>query len=156
MTGLLLASVLVATSAPLSANLSLAAMVLAAILLTVGAWLAVGKRYEAHRWVQTGAVCLNAVPVLAWMIRAFVRWVLPGLGANIGKTPYAVTTLHAVVGAIGVVLGVFVMLRGNELVPKRLRFTGYKPWMRASYALYVLGTLTGVITYLVVYVFGWT
>jgi uncharacterized membrane protein YozB (DUF420 family) len=57
-----------------------------------------------------------------------------------------------VVGAIGLVLGLFVVLRGNELVPKSLRFANYKLFMRASYALYMLATLVGVIVYVIVYV----
>jgi uncharacterized membrane protein len=43
------------------------------------------------------------------------------------------------------------VLRGNELVPRRLRFTDYKRFMRASYGLYLLGTLTGVILFVVAY-----
>ena len=69
-------------------------------------------------------------------------------------TPYAVNTAHAVVGAVALVFGVFVALRGNELVPHALKFRNYKPFMRGAYALYMLGTLTGVITYVVLYVTG--
>ena len=139
------------TKAPFGTKASLITMVLAAVLFTIGWRLAVSKHFEAHRWVQTAAVCLNAVPVLAWMIRFFVLYVLPEIPAKLGERTYAVTTVHALVGMIGVTLGVFVDLRGNELVPARLRFSNYKLFMRSSYALYMLGTLTGVIVYVVVY-----
>lgn len=138
--------------APLGAKLSLVAMVLAAVLFTIGWRLAVSKRFEAHRWVQTAAVCLNAIPVLAWMIRSFVKYIVPELPARLGQRSYAVTTVHALVGAIGLVFGVFVMLRGNELVPARLRFTNYKRFMRSAYALYMLATALGVIVYINAYV----
>ena len=52
------------------------------------------------------------------MIRSFVLNVLPQIPAKLGQSAYAVATVHAVVGVIGVVLGVFVVLRGNELVPQ--------------------------------------
>ncbi len=139
------------TTASFGADLSLAFMLLAAVLFTIGWRLAARKNYEAHRWVQTAAVCLNAVLVLAWMIRRFLLWVLPEIPSKLGQASYAVTTVHAVVGLLGVVLGVFVVLRGNELVPKRFRFTNYKLFMRSSYALYMLATLMGVIVYVVVY-----
>lgn len=126
-------------------------MVLAAVLFTIGWRLAVRKRYEAHRWVQTSAVALNAVVVAAWMIRSFVLYVLPAIPAKLAHGSYAVATVHAFVGAIGLVLGVFVALRANELVPRRLRFKDYKRFMRASYALYLLGTLTGAILFVVAY-----
>ena len=60
-------------------------------------------------------------------------------------------TVHACVGVVAFVLGVFVVLRASELVPRRLRFTNYKRFMRASYALYLLATLTGVVLFVVAY-----
>ena len=138
----------------LGADISLVVSVLAAVLFTIGWRLAVGKSFGAHRWVQTAAACLNAVLVLAWMVRSFVLYILPGIPGSFGHGSYAVSTVHAVVGALGMVLGLFVVLRGNELVPRGLRFSNYKLFMRVSYALYMLGTLTGVIVYYVVYVGG--
>ena len=138
----------------LGADISLVVSLLAAVLFTIGWRLAARKRFEAHRWVQTGAACLNAVLVLVWMIRSFVIYILPGIPGSFGHGSYAVSTVHAVVGALGMVLGLFVVLRGNELVPRGLRFSNYKLFMRSSYALYMLGTLTGVIVYYVVYVGG--
>jgi uncharacterized membrane protein YozB (DUF420 family) len=142
---------LLATKAPLGASVSLVLTVLAAVALTIGWRLAVGKRYEAHRWVQTAAVALNAAVVAAWMIRSLVLFVLPVIPAKLDQLSYAVATVHALVGAIGVGLGIFVVLRGNELVPARLRFKNYRLFMRSSYALYLLATLTGVTLFVVAY-----
>jgi hypothetical protein len=47
-------------------------------------------------------------------------------------------------------LGIFVVLRGNNLVPSALRFKNYKLFMRTSYALYMLATALGVIVYVLV------
>ena len=140
----------------LGADISLVVSLLAAVLFTIGWRLAARKRFEAHRWVQTGAACLNAVLVLVWMIRSFVLYILPGIPGSFGHGSYAVSTVHAVVGAFGMLLGLFVVLRGNGLVPRGLRFSNYKLFMRSSYVLYMLGTLTGVIVYYVVYMGGWT
>jgi uncharacterized membrane protein YozB (DUF420 family) len=143
---------LTAVTTPFGANLSLVVMLVAAVLFTIGWRLAVGKRFEAHRWVMTIAVCLNAVLVIAWMVRSFVLYVAPELPAKLGQAAYGITTVHAVVGAIGLVLGVFVALRGNGLVPKALRFTNYKAFMRAAYAVYLLATVLGVLVYVNTYV----
>ena len=137
---------------PLGANVSLVVMLIAAVLFTIGWRLAVRKQYDAHRWVQTVAVCLNASLALAWMVRYFVLYIVPEIPARLDEASYAIPTVHAVVGAIGLVLGVFVALRGNELVPKGLRFTNYKLFMRTSYVLYMLATLLGVIVYIRIYV----
>ena len=137
-----------------AAVVSLVVVLLAAALLTVGWRLAVRGRYEAHRWVQTTAACLNAALVLGWMIRSFIDNVWPQLPARLGQAPYAVATAHAVAGAIGVAFGSFVVLRANDLVPARLAFADYKLYMRGSYALYLVATLTGVVLYVVAYGFS--
>ena len=143
---------LLGAAIPLGANLSLTVMLVAAVLFTIGWRLAVRRQYRAHRWMETVAVCLNAALVLAWMVTRFVRYVAPQISARLGQSPYGVTTVHAVVGAIGLVLGVFVALRGNELVPKGLRFSNYKLFMRSSYAVYMLATVLGVVVYVLTYV----
>ncbi len=144
----------VATIAPRGADVSLALTVTAAVLFTIGWRLAVLRRYEAHRWLQTVAAALNAVVVVTWMIRSLVANILPGIPARLGEKIYAVATVHAVVGMIGLVLGVFVVLRANGLMPQRLRFQNYKRFMGISYALYMAGTLTGVIVFFVAYGFS--
>ena len=100
---------------------------------------------------MSAAVALNLIPVAIWMIRYFVLYTMPELPTRLGQSPYALTTLHAVVGTVGVALGVFVALRGNELVPKALRFSNYKAIMRPAYALYMIGTVLGVLVYLGLY-----
>jgi hypothetical protein len=151
-----LIAAIVAAKVPPGAVVSLVLMVAAAGLLTIGWRLAVHRRFEAHRWVQTAAVALNAAVVLAWMIRSFVLYVYPAIPSKLGHGSYAVATTHAVVGVIGSVLGVFVVLRASEIVvPHRWRFGNYKLVMRSSYALYMLGTATGVGLYVVAYIAGW-
>jgi len=136
----------------LGSDLSLLITLVAAAMLTIGWRLAVARRYGAHRWVQTAAVCLNLVPVAVWMIRFYVLYVLPEIPAQLGKGTYALTTIHGVVGAIGVALGVFVVIRANQLEAKGQSLSRYKTSMRIAYLLYMLGTALGVAVYFVVYV----
>jgi uncharacterized membrane protein YozB (DUF420 family) len=142
------------TRATIRSDLTLVLTLITAVMFTIGWQLAVRKHYEAHRWVQTRAVALNAGVVIFSMVTSFVTNILPGLPAKWNEGSYGVTTLHALVGAMALVLGLFVALRGNGLVPKRLRFTNYKLFMRAAYALYMVATLGGVILYVIVFVFG--
>jgi len=133
------------------ADLSLVISLVAAALLTAGVVLAKSKRFKAHRWLQTAAVCLNAVPVVAWMIRSFWLYVLPGLPGNLGTDHVALTTVHALTGLIGVVLGVFVVVRANQLEAKGQNLSRYKLPMRIAYLMYMLGTALGVWLYFVIY-----
>jgi uncharacterized membrane protein YozB (DUF420 family) len=129
-------------------------ILLTAVMFTVGWQLARRKHYELHRWLQTAAASLNAFVGIFVMINSFVTHILPGIPGKLLEGDYGVTTIHAVVGTIGLLLGIFVVLRANGLVPKGLRFKNYKLFMRTSYALYMLAALLGVIVYFEVYVFG--
>jgi uncharacterized membrane protein YozB (DUF420 family) len=140
------------TRAPLHSDLSLLLILLTAIQFTIGWRLAVGKKFKAHHKIQTTAAILNAVAVLIVMIPSFIIYILPGIPRKLLEGTYGVTTIHACIGALALLLGAFVVLRTNKLVPKRLRFKNYKLFMRTSYALYMLATLVGVYVYAAVYI----
>ena len=129
------------------ADATLTAMLIIGLLFTIGAGLAHLHRYTAHRWVQTSAASLSAILVLWMMVLPFRDFVLPGIPEQVGERFYAVTILHALLGAVALPFGLFVVLRGNELVPRRLKFTNYKPYMRLAYTLYILTILLGVWVY---------
>ncbi|HSB67504.1 MAG TPA: hypothetical protein VLD65_13085 [Anaerolineales bacterium] len=145
---------LLGTRAPLVSDISLILIVLTAIMFTIGWRLAVHRRYEAHRWVQTAAVLLNSAVVIIVMVSSYVLFILPGIPAKLGEGSYGITTVHALVGLVSLILGVYVVLVGNSLLPTKLRFTNYKPFMRTAYALYITATLLGVVVYIAVFVFG--
>ena len=135
----------------IGADLSLILIIVAAIMLTVGVVLVKSKRYEAHRWVQTAAVVLNAIPVVVWMIRSFWLYVRPDLPGNLSKSVDAITTVHAVAGLIGVVIGLFVMIRANQLEAKGQSLSRYKTPMRIAYVVYLLATALGIWVYIAIY-----
>lgn len=142
------------TKAPFHSDATLVLILATALLFTIGWQLAVRKRYKSHRWVQTSAVILNTLIVLTAMINPFLIYILPGIPGKLNEGSYGITTVHALVGLIGLVLGVFIVLRTNNLVPKALQFRNYKLIMRISYIVYMLSTLLGVVVYIVVYVYG--
>ena len=102
---------------------------------------------------MAAAASIRATSVRRHCSRRCIRhgWLAIPACPGYGHTTYAVTTVHALVGALGLLLGVFVVLVGHELLPQRLRFVNYKPYMRGAYALYMLGTVMGVVVYVVVY-----
>jgi uncharacterized membrane protein YozB (DUF420 family) len=136
------------TSANFAADVTLVLMILVAAMFTVGLVMARRRRYEVHRWIQTSAAALNAILVLWLMILPFRDFVLRDVGGPRPTIFYAVTTVHALAGAIAFPFGMFVTLRGNGLVPKPLRFNNYKLFMRTAYGLYMFTTLLGILVYL--------
>lgn len=136
------------TQANLAADVTLVIMLVTAGLFSLGAVLARREQFEAHRWVQTGAAALNLIFVLWMMILPFRDFVIRDQGGPRPLYFYGVTIAHAAFGVVATVFGLFVVLRGNGLVPRTLRFQNYKPYMQLAYGLYMLATLLGVNVYL--------
>lgn len=139
------------TGGTMGPDLTLVLSLVAAVLLTVGVVWARRRSYQAHRWVQTAAVCLSVVLVLVWMVRSFRLYVLPDFPGNLERGSYALTTIHALVGLVGVVLGVFLVIRGNQFMASRRSLAGYRTAMRVAYVVYMAGTALGVVLYVVLY-----
>ncbi len=137
------------TSANWAADVTLLASALVALLLTIGVVLAVRGQYGAHRVFQTSAATINAILVLWLMILPYRDFVAPPTNpAGLPLSAIAVTRIHAAVGAAALILGLFVTLRANGLMPRPLRFNNYKAFMRVSYALYMLASLIGLFVYI--------
>lgn len=137
------------TSANFAADMTLLVSALVALILTIGAILAVRGNYGAHRWFQTTGVIINAILVLWLMVLPFRDFVAPPAAGSVLPLPAVVTTrIHAFVGAAAFLFGIFVMLRGNGLMIKPLRFNNYKAFMRVSYVLYMVASLIGVFVYI--------
>ena len=139
------------THGSIGADLAMVVMLAAFVMLTAGVVLARTKQYAAHRWVQTAAVVLNAIPVVVWMIRSYWLYVRPGLPGNLSTTVDAVTSVHGVTGLIGLALGLFVMIRANQLEARGESVRRYRTAMRVAYIVYLLGTALGVCVYLLLY-----
>ncbi len=140
------------TRATLRSDLTLVLIITTAVLFNIGFILARRRNFEAHRWVQTTAASLNAVVVLVSMVPSYIIHILPGIPSKLLTGDYAVVTVHAIVGAIGLLFGIFVVLQGNNLVPREIRIKKYKPYMRWAYSLYMLATLGGIIVYVLAFV----
>lgn len=140
------------TNASVLADISLLLGVMVALALTAGMLLAVARRYAAHRWVQTTAVAINVVQVLAIMLASFLKSAAPGIPQKLNETYYQAAVVHALFGFVTLIFGTFVALRGNELVPRALEFKNYKLFMRTAYSMYILVTLLGIWVYNVWYI----
>lgn len=141
------------TNANFAADMTLVLMLLVGVMFTIGFILARRRKYEIHRWVQTAAAVLNAILVLWLMILPFRDFVIRDSGGPRPGIFYAVTSIHAAIGAIAFPFGMFVVLRGNKLVPKFLQFSNYKLFMRTAYALYIITILAGILVYFTWFVF---
>lgn len=138
------------TGATFQADINLVIQLLMGFTLLIGMLLARRGRYRAHAICQTSVVLLNLI-MIAWiMLPSFRLGVLPGLPDSLGKAYYFVATLHAAMGSIAQVFGLYIVLRaGTNLLPKALRFENYKLWMRTALVLWWAVIALGIATYYV-------
>lgn len=140
------------THATFSADFNLVAHLAMGIALLAGMMLARRRHYRAHKYCQSTVLLLN-LPLIAFiMVPSFRDYVQPQLPGSLGDRFYAVATVHAVIGTIAQLLGLYILLvAGTKLIPPRLRFRRYKLWVRTELVLWWIVVLVGVGVYAVWY-----
>jgi uncharacterized membrane protein YozB (DUF420 family) len=134
--------------APWGADLNLVLQVAIGILLLAGMGLARRGRYGAHGICQTTGFVLAVALTILWMIPAFHAIHADALGRGVVNRVTLAVAAHVVVGTAALLVGAWVVLvAGTPLVPVRLRFSSYKPWMRTLLTLWWLAIILGLAIY---------
>jgi plastocyanin len=143
------------SNAPGAAKWNLAAQLLMGSILLVGMFLARRKLFRAHAVCQSLVVLINLIPIAIYMLPVFGRGVMPALPGSLSDRFYLVSTIHAALGLMAEVFGLYIILSaGTKLLPQALRLENYKRWMRAELALWWLVIALGAGVYLVWYQSG--
>lgn len=135
------------TRAGFFADVNLIAEVVLLLGLTVGYGLARRGNIPAHQYNQTAWVLFNIVLTIFIMALVFNVQVRPGLPANLRDAYGLTSTLHAILGTVTILCGIYILLRMNKLLPKALRVSWWKNLMRVTLGLYWLTGLFGLGTY---------
>ena len=86
--------------------------------------------------------------IVLTMLPSFNRQVLPKLPGRIGKPYYALAAMHAALGGIAELGGLYILLAaGTTLLPEKFRIRRYEFWMRGVLFLWWILILFGVATY---------
>jgi uncharacterized membrane protein YozB (DUF420 family) len=113
-----------------------------------GALLARKRRFREHAWCQSVIVLLNLGVIVFTMIPSFAARVGPKIPAKLGKSFYALPTVHAALGTITEVAGLYILLAaGTNVLPEKFRITRYKLWMRTVVVLWWVVLVLGFATY---------
>jgi uncharacterized membrane protein YozB (DUF420 family) len=136
------------TAAPRTADFVLLLEIAMGVGLLIGAWLARTRRFRLHAWCQSIIVLLNLVVIALMMIPSFRVDVFPRIPARLGKAYYALATIHAALGSVTEIAGLYILLAaGTSLLPEQLRITRYKVWMRSVLVVWWIVLLVGFATY---------
>ncbi len=118
------------------------------LALLGGAVLAHQGRFQAHAWCQSIVVLLNTAIVVVWMAPSFELQVVPKILTKLGKPFYGLAAAHAALGSVAEVLALYILLAaGTSVLPRQLRLTKYKAWMRTALVLWWVVILLGWMTY---------
>ena len=138
--------------AGLKANFNLVVQLAMGVGLIAGALFARAKRYAAHGICQSAVLLLNLIMIALVMWPAFHGQVLPALPKHLTDRYYGAATAHGVLGAVAELFGLYVVLAvGTNIVPRRVRISRWKLWMRVELALWWVVIVTGILTYNVWY-----
>ena len=138
--------------AGLEANFNLVVQLAMGVALIAGAILARAKHYAAHATCQAAVLLLNLIAIAFVMWPSFFGRVMPALPKHVTDSYYGVATAHGFLGAIAELLGLYIVLAvGTNTVPRRLRISRWKLWMRVELALWWVVIVMGVLTYYVWY-----
>ena len=141
------------TAAPRCADVVLVLEIGMGLALLVGAGLARRKKFRLHAWCQSAVVLLNLAVILVLMVPSFRTRVSPKIPLRLGRAYYALATAHAALGTVTEIAALYILLAvGTQILPRRLRVTEYKPWMRGVLVLWWLVLLLGFATYVRWYV----
>lgn len=141
------------TGATFRADLNLVVQIAMGLMLLVGMFLARKYNYRAHKYCQSSVMILNLVMIFLIMVPSFHKQVQPQVPGGLNEAYYAVPYVHALLGTAAELLGLYIVLvAATQLVPKKLRFKRYKPWMRTELALWWIVILIGIGTYYVWYI----
>jgi hypothetical protein len=128
------------------ADFNLALEILLVLGLTVGAYLARRGSIKAHRVNQTTWVLVNAALVLFMMLPAMTEVKVASV-TDFKDARTALTWLHAAVGTLTVISGIWLVLQMNDIIPTRLHVMRWKRMMRLTLAGYWTVALLGFVTY---------
>ena len=137
-----------ARGAPFGADLNLLLQIGVGVLLLAGMGLARRGRYRTHGICQSAGFVLTLVMTILWMVPAFHAIHADALGRGVVNRVTVAVAAHVAVGTAAMLVGAWVILvAGTPLVPPRLRFQNYKPWMRTLLSLWWIALVLGVTIY---------
>ena len=131
---------------PLIADANLILEIFLVAGITYGFLLARRGNIDAHQLNQTTWVVLN-IGLIALVMAGSMQDVAIARTADLANWRIGVTWLHAAVGALTALSGLWIVLQMNGLLPQSLCVSWWKNLMRAAFAGYWLTALLGFLTY---------
>ena len=132
------------TLAPFYSDINLVVEILMVIGLTIGLFLIRNRQRSAHQYMQTAMVLFNLVMMFFFMGIVFVQLLKPGTTISLSVIA---EIFHGTIGIIAILIGLYLFLLMNNLLPKGWQIKGWKNLMRVAFGLYCVVALGGLVLY---------
>ena len=138
------------TRANWAADLNLIVQIVLLLVLFAGRMQAKRRNLNAHHRWMTAIVTVNAVMIVAIMNPSFFR-LLPSAVRDPAAPALVLPLLHALVGALAEVMGLYAVLSMNMDLPDSWRIRNVRWFMRITFLLWALALAGGIVLYWVRY-----
>jgi plastocyanin/uncharacterized membrane protein YozB (DUF420 family) len=136
------------TGATFYADVNLVIQIAMGVALLFGRRLAQKKNFQAHKICQSSVMILNLMMIVFLMAPSFHKQVQPQIPAGLKDAYYLSAFIHATLGTIAEVLGLYIVLvAATNILPAKLKFDRYRPWMLTELTLWWVVILLGLGTY---------
>lgn len=135
----------------LLADITLIVEVLFYLSLCAGVVAQLQRKYKWHDRFQIPVVVLNIFFILFVMVPTFTS-VAGTLPSGISQPPTLVTVLHGILGTIAQGLGIYCLLAGLKILPRKIGVLRY--WMWAAFTFWTLTIVLGIGIYILYYTGG--
>jgi plastocyanin/uncharacterized membrane protein YozB (DUF420 family) len=134
------------TNARFLSDLNLVMQVVMSASLLVGVALVRVGNTRAHQYTMTIVVLTNLVLIAFVMGTTFFAQVVPD-PSPVTQPQRLSPMLHGIVGSVAELLGIYLILRMNDLIPEGWRVQNFKLLMRVTLILWLLTVAGGVVMY---------
>lgn len=130
------------------ATINLIIQILFYLTLCAGVVAQLRGKYKWHDRFQAPVVILNIFFILFVMVPTF-RAIAGEIPSGLAQTPIWVTTVHATLGTIAQLLGIYMFLAGFKYVPRKIGVLRYYMW--TTFIFWTLTVLFGIGVYIMFY-----
>lgn len=138
------------TRAEITADFTLLLQIVILFVLLLGYKLKMDKRFRRHGITMSLGVVLHVISILLVMIPSLISF-SDLLITEISTIPVLVTWIHALIGLLAVIVGLFLIVEWRFRYPPKMTCAKRRPFMKPLFIMWTIALLLGIVVYVYAY-----
>lgn len=138
------------TRAEITADFTLLLQIVILFVLLLGYKLKMDKRFRRHGITMSLGVVLHVISILLVMIPSLISF-SDLLITEISTIPVLVTWIHALIGLLAVIVGLFLIVEWRFRYPPKMTCAKRRPFMKPLFTMWTIASLLGIVVYVYAY-----